>query len=103
MKDYNQLKFVPNNEVLDEYFLYTYERKVTSDSTIQIFSKVFEVPSKYMKQKITIKFNPNILDVAYIYEDGKKVETIYPVKKVENSKIKRNSISYIQMGGINND
>lgn len=103
MRDYSRLKFVSSDEVLDEYFLHSFERKVSTDSTVQIFCKNFEVPSKYMKQKITIKFNPNNLDVAYIYDNGKKIDTIYPVKKVDNSKIKRKNISYVQMGGINND
>lgn len=103
MKDYSLLKFVPSNEILDEYFLHTFERKVSTDSTIQLFSKNFEVPGRYMKQKITVKVDPHNLDTAYIYENGKKIETIHPVKKVENSKVKRNSISYTQMGGINND
>ena len=69
----------------------------------QLLCKVYEVPSKFMRQKITIKIDPHNLEQAYIYQDGKKIETIYPVKKVENSKIKRKSISYADMGGNNND
>ena len=103
MKDYNLLKFVPSNEILEEYFLHSFERKVSTDSTVQLFCKSYEVPSKYMKQKITVKIDPHHIDKAYIYEKGKNIETIYPVKKVENSKIKRKSISYAQIGGINND
>lgn len=103
MKDYNLLRFVPSNEVLDEYFLYSFERKVSTDSTVQLFGKSYEVPSKYMKQRIMIKIDPHHIDKAYIYEDGKNIETIYPVKKVDNSKMKRKSISYAEMGGTNND
>ena len=103
MKDYNLLKFVPSNEILEEYFLHSFERKVSTDSTVQLFCKSYEVPSKYMKQKITVKIDPHHIDKAYIYENGKNIETIYPVKKIENSKIKRKSISYAQIGGINND
>ena len=103
MKDYNLLKFVPSDEVLNEHFLHSFERNVTTDSTIQIWGKSYEVPSKYMKQKIMVKFEPSNLDIAYIYEGNNKLETIYPVKKIENSKIKRKSISYAEIGGINND
>ena len=103
MKDYNLLKFVPSNEILEEYFLHSFERKVSTDSTVQLFCKSYEVPSKYMKQKITVKIDPHHIDKAYIYENGKNIETIYPVKKIENSKIKRKSISYVQIGGLNND
>ena len=103
MKDYQILRFISANDNLDEYFLHSFDRKVSTDSTIQLFCKNYEVPSKYMKQKITVKIDPNNLDVAYIYENGKKIETIYPVKKVDNSKIKRKSISYAKMGGISDD
>lgn len=103
MKDYNLLNFVSTNELLDEYFLHSLDRKVATDSTIQVCGKAFEVPSRYMKQRINIKYNPHNLEVAYIYENNQKIETIYPVKKVENSKIKRKSISYAEIGGKDND
>lgn len=97
MKDYNILKFIESEDVLDEYFLHSFERKVSADSCIQLFGKTFEVPSKYVKQRIIIKFNPNDLEKAYIYENGKNTITIYPVKKVDNSKMKRNNISYVNL------
>lgn len=97
MKDYQKIKFISSDEILEEYFLHSYERKVATDSTIQLFSKIYEVPSKYMKQRITVKIDPHNLEIAYIYTDGKKVETIKPVNKIDNSKIKRKSISYTQM------
>ena len=103
MKDYSLIKFVKSDEILEEYFLHSFERKVSTDSTIQLFNKNYEVPSKYIKQKLTIKINPHDLEIAYIYENDKKIETIYPVKKIENSKMKRNNISFSQMEGINND
>lgn len=94
MKDYAKLKFVKSDEMLEEYFLHTYERKVATDSTIQLFNTHYEVPSKYVRQSITVKVNPHEPGNAYIYENGKKVETIHEVKRIENSKIKRKSISY---------
>lgn len=103
MKDYPLIKFVKATEELEEHFLHTFERRVSTDSSIQLFCKSYEVPSKYMKQSITIKINPHNLDIAYIYKDGKKIETIHPVKKVDNSKLKRKSISYAEIGGQNND
>ena len=36
-------------------------------------------------------------------EDGKKIETIYPVKRVDNSHVKRKSISFAQIGDDKND
>ena len=103
MKDYSLIKFVKSDEILEEYFLHSFERKVSTDSTIQVLGKTFEVPGIYMKQKITVKFNPHDLDVAYIYQNGQKAETIHPVNKIDNSKMKRNSLSFNRMEGINND
>ena len=103
MQDYQSLKFVDSDETLNEWFLHTLSRKVATDSTISLFGKSFEVPSRYMKQKIIIKFAHTNLNIAYIYENGKKIETIYPVKKVDNSRIKRNSISYAKIGDDIND
>ena len=67
MKDYSKLKFVKSEEILEEYFLHTFERRVSTDSTIQLFCKCYEVPSKYIKQSITVKVNPHDLDNVYIH------------------------------------
>lgn len=97
LEDYNLLKFVASDEILNEYFLHSFNRKVASDSTIQLLGIQFEVPSIYIGQKIIVKLNPSFLDVAYIYDNGKKTQTIHPVNKVDNSHIKRKSISYANL------
>ena len=93
-QDHEKFKFVFSNEVLDEMFLHTITRKVATDSTIQLFNGLFEVPQKYIKQNITIKYSPDDLNIAYIYCLDKKSDIIYPLRKVDNSKVKRNSINY---------
>ena len=100
LKDNTLIRHAPSEEILNEYFLYSFERKVSNDSTIRLWCKSFEVPSKYIKQKITVKCEPDNFDVAYIYENGKKLETIHPLKRVENSNIKRKSLSYSNLGGL---
>jgi len=101
MKDYSLLKFVRTDEELSEIFLHSVKRAVASDSTISFFSRLFEVPQRYAKRQILIKFSPDDLDIAYIYENGKRIETIYPVKKVDNSKIKRKPINYSDLQEVN--
>ena len=103
MKDYSLIKFVKEDGKLDEFFLHTFERTVTSDSTIQVFCKKYEVPSRYIKQSITVKVDPHDFENVYIYEDGKKVATVHTVKKVDNSKMKRKSITYARSEELNND
>ena len=94
MQDYKLIKLMPSIEELDDAFLHGYTRSVATDSTVQLFGKQYEVPSRYIKQKVLIKVDPHCSDVAYIYDNGKKIETINPVKKVDNSHIKRKTISY---------
>jgi len=92
---YERLKFTPSHDAVDEMFLHTLNRKVANDATISLNSKLFEVPQKYIKQKINVKFSPSDLTVAYIYDEhNKRINSVYPVNKIDNSKIKRNSIDY---------
>ena len=93
LKDSSRFKFLPP-EVLEEHFLHRVIRKVNNDSTIRVDSIFFEVPQKYIGQKINIRYYPTSLEKAYIFNDNKASDTIYQLKKVDNSKVKRNSIDY---------
>jgi hypothetical protein len=57
-----------------------------------LFSRIkFKVPVKYVGDKINVRYDPNSLEKAYIFSDeGKVLETIYPINKIDNSKIIRN-------------
>lgn len=103
LQDINKIKFIPIEE-LNNHFLHRVKRKVNNDATIQLNCKQFEVPPKYIGQKINIRYSPIDLDTAYIYNAENKIaDTIYPLKRVDNSKIKRKSIDYSKInGGIKN-
>lgn len=76
-------------------FLNVEEKPVALDSTIRLGKKDFEVPQKYIKQRIIVKYSPEDLSFIYIYnEKTKELEKAYPVDKIANSKMKRNTISY---------
>ena len=99
MKDYDLLKFMPE-EKIDIMFLHTVKRKVLSDATIQLNNIIFEVPQKYIKQNIQIKYPPDNLTVAYIYDEkGNLKYEIHPVDKISNSKVKREELSFSSMRG----
>jgi putative transposase len=101
LKDISRIKFVPIEE-LDNHFLHRVSRKVNNDATIQLNCRQFEVPAKYMGQKINIRYSPNDFGKAYIFnKDNKIVETVYPLNRVDNSKIKRNVIDYSLINGGN--
>jgi len=84
------IKFLENKKQLDNTFLYRVKRKVKKDATISLNTITFEVPMKYIGEKINVRYDPSALDKAIIFsKDGEKMETIYPVNKIANSKVKR--------------
>lgn len=99
IQDMSRIKFLSPEEI-DVHFLHRVSRRVNNDATISLNSLHFEVPAKYMGQKINIRYSPITLDTAFIFDkDNKLSETIYPLKRVDNSKIKRNVIDYSKMTG----
>lgn len=94
-KDYDKLKFMLSHEEVDKMFLHVVEKPVAEDGTIRLLKKDFEVPQKYIKQRILVKYSPEDLSFVYIYNNKtKELEKAYPVDKIANSKIKRKTISY---------
>lgn len=102
MKDSDKIKFIPHNS-LENHFLHRVTRRVNNDATIQLDSKLFEVPQKYIGQKINIRFSPDLLDKAYVFNKNNAMsEIVYPLNKIENSKIKRKGLDYTKIdGGVN--
>lgn len=104
LQDSERIKYIPATD-LDNHFLHRVTRRVNNDATIQLHTKLFEVPQKYIAQKINVRYSPMDLDVAYIFNDRSVLqETIYPLRRVDNSKIKRKSIDYssFEQGGDTN-
>lgn len=49
-----------------------------------------EVSSKYIDEQIKVRYDPTQLDKAYIFDDdGKYIDTIYPIYKIDNSRVIR--------------
>ena len=94
-QDYDKLNFAISNEEVDNMFLHLAEKPVGLDATVMVLGKDFEVPQKYIKQRILIKYSPDDLSCIFIYNSKTKdLEKAYPVDKIANSKIKRKIISY---------
>lgn len=92
MNNIDNLKFISSRTELDYLFLYKVQRTVKNDATISIGTKLFEVPLNYVRDRINVRYDPSSFEKAYIFsEDGKILDTIFPLKKIDNSKIKRNS------------
>lgn len=100
LKDINRIKYLPPEDI-ENKFLHRVTRRVNNDATISLNNKQFEAPPKYIGLKVNIRYSPMDLDKAYIFDNNKNtlLDTIYPLKRVENSKVKRNTIDYSKVTG----
>ncbi len=92
-KDQDKIKKIDNNQI-DEYFLHTAYPTIRSDSIAHIKKLEYEVPTKYIGKKVTVKYDFTDRTKAWIYDNGKKVEDIHLVDKIANSKIRRKETLY---------
>jgi transposase InsO family protein len=99
MRDYERVRHIPA-EQLNFHFLHRKECRVYSDATVKLLGNVYEAPQQFIGSKIKVRYLPTDKSELFIFsDDGKLLHTIYPVKKVDNSKIKRTAIDYTQLGG----
>jgi hypothetical protein len=83
-----KIKEPKSEEWLTECFMNRISRKVKNDSTISMFKTQFDAPMQFIGQTVDVRFLPDRLDEAYIYDNGKH----FPLKvtdKHANSKVKR--------------
>ena len=88
---------------LDECFMNRIRRKVRNDSTLSIQNAQFDAPMQFMRQTVEVRFLPDRLSDAYIYDGGAR----YPLKftdKQANSRVKREAwptVDYSKGGSAN--
>ena len=85
-----RIRIPESEEWLHECFMNRINRKVKNDSTLSIQNLQFDAPMQFMRQSVEVRFLPDRLSDAYIFDNGKR----YPLKltdKQANSKVKRES------------
>jgi hypothetical protein len=98
MRDAHRIRHIPAED-LDLCFLHRTDCRVTNAATVKLGGTEYETPQKYIGAKIQIRWLPADLSELYIFSaDDKLLHTIRPVKKVDNSKIKRVYIDYTKGG-----
>ena len=98
LRDYDRIRHIPTEE-LDFHFLHRKECRVTKAATIKLLGIEYEAPQRFIGAKVKIRYLPTDRSELFIFsDDDKLLHTIYPVRKVDNSKIKRVSIDYTQVG-----
>jgi transposase InsO family protein len=83
-----RIRIPESEEWLQECFMNRINRKVKNDSTMSIQNMQFDAPMQFMRQSVEVRFLPDNLSEAYIFDNGKR----YPLKltdKQANSKVKR--------------
>jgi len=81
-------------EQIEQSFLLEYERRVSADNVVMINETEYEVDYRYSKQKITLRYSP---DLSKIYVVDKKTDELTEIKilnKQENSITKRVKIKF---------
>ncbi len=85
-----RIKFIKSKQELDYVFLYRVVRTVKNDATISLDNILFEVPLKYVGEKVNVRYDPASPAKAFIFSDeGKPLDTIFQVNKIDNSKVRR--------------
>lgn len=84
-----------SNEQIETSFLLEYERRVSLDNVVVLNEVEYEVPYKYSKQKITLRYSA---DLTKVYVVNKVTGELTPIKllnKRENSLVKREKVKLV--------
>ena len=86
----DRIRRLPDEEI-ENSFLLELERRVSSDSVIVIDQTEYEVDYRFAKQRIKLRYSPDMKDIFIVEADG----TLTPIRllnKTENAYIKREKI-----------
>lgn len=76
---------------LDKHFLLEIERRVSSDSVIVIDQVEYEVDCRFAKQRIKLRYSPDLQEIFIVEADG-ALTKIRLLNKTENAFVKREKI-----------
>lgn len=78
-------------EQIENSFLLEIERRVSADSVIVINQVEYEVNYRFAKQKITLRYSPDMTDIYVVEHDG-SLTPIRILNKHENASVKREKV-----------
>lgn len=85
-----QVRRLPQEQI-DTAFLLEIERRVSADSVIVIDQVEYEVDYRFARQRIRLRYSPDMKDIFIVSPDG----TLTPIRllnKQENASVKREKI-----------
>jgi hypothetical protein len=63
-------------------------RKVRNDATLSVQNIQFDAPMQFIRQTVEVRFLPDMLENAYIFENGVRYP-LKPTDKEANSRVRR--------------
>lgn len=85
-----QIRRLPSDEI-DKDFLLEIERRVSADSVIVIEQIEYEVDYRFAKQRIRLRYSPDMKDI-FVVEPNGSLTPIRILNKTENAQIKREKV-----------
>ena len=79
------------DDVIDRSFLLEIERRVSADCVIVIDQVEYEVDYRFAKQRITLRYSPDMKEI-YVMDAAGALTPIHLLNKQENASIKREKI-----------
>ncbi len=81
-----------SDEQIEYSFLLEYERRVSADNVIMLDEVEYEVPYRYSKQKVTLRYSPDLSKIYVVDKRSGELTAIKLLNKQENSLIKREKV-----------
>lgn len=80
-----------SDDLIEKSFLLEIERRVSADSVVVIDQVEYEVDYRFAKQRITLRYTPDLENIYVVEPDG-SLTPVHLLNKQENSKIKRDKV-----------
>ena len=84
------IKRIPDDQI-EKSFLLEIERRVSADSVIVIDHVEYEVDYRFARQRITLRYSPDLSDI-YIVEADSSLTPVRLLNKCDNAFVKRDKI-----------
>jgi transposase InsO family protein len=99
----DKIRIPESEEWLNECFMNRVRRKVRNDSTLSVQNTQFDCPMQFIRQTVEVRFLPDALKEAYIFDNGVRYP-LKPTDKEANSRVRREKVPTVDYsrGGTSN-
>lgn len=90
MSQASTIRMVSDPNELDLIFWKREYRKVKHDATITLLNQLFEVPARFIGQKVELRYDPSNPDTIHLQENGQSIFMAKAISLSDNAHVKRN-------------